>query len=295
MPVDTIIRNQLSRRAPWLEERVVRAHWRLRNRRRSFAWSQLSLPLTALVEPLRRDGVLITNADTVFGDRALLESAAARAKELYDQPRAKRDAAPGSKDTFLTKLATASYDADDPFVRIALHPNVLAVANGYLGLRSTLRALDLWLTEPVAGPAIQTQLWHRDGDDVMNVKLFLYFSDVTRAAGPLCYAPETHPLGSKRELPERDDRARSTDDQLARIVPEQTWRLCEGHAGTVVFADTCGYHKQLKPSGEERLLLVAHYVSGTPFVPRDLELRGVEPDALTDDQYTAAFDRVRAN
>ena len=31
-----------------------------------------------------------------------------------------------------------------------------------------------------------------------------------------------------------------------------------------MFADTCGYHKQLKPESDERLLLVSHYVSGTP-------------------------------
>ena len=52
-------------------------------------------------------------------------------------------------------------------------------------------------------------------------------------------------------------------------------------------------HTQLKPEGEERLLLVAHYVSGTPYVPRALELEGADPAALTDDQHVAVFDRPR--
>ena len=293
MTVGSLIRSQLSRRAPGLEERVVRANWRLRNRSRSFSLDEIDPSLAKLVQRLRRDGVLITDFETVFGDGALFDEAAARARELYEQPRPERQADAGSKATFLTKLATGSYSADDPFVRIALHPRALAVANGYLGLRSTLRALDLWLTEPTEGPAIQTQLWHRDGDDVMNAKLFVYFTDVSRPAGPLCYAPRTHPLGSRRELPERDAQARSTDEQLSRIVPEQEWVLCEGKAGTVVFADTCGYHKQLKPTSDERLLLVAHYVSGTPYVAGSLELHGIDAGALTDDQYAAVFDRVR--
>ena len=102
----------------------------------------------------------------------------------------------------------------------------------------------------------------------MNVKMFVYFTDVKPAAGPLTYAPRTHPLGSRRELPEHDEQGRSDDAQLAQVVPESEWVLCEGPRATVVFADTCGYHKQLKPESGERLLAVSHYVSGTPLVPR---------------------------
>jgi hypothetical protein len=34
-------------------------------------------------------------------------------------------------------------------------------------------------------------------------------------------------------------------------------------------------------------------VSGTPYVPHALELRGVDAGALTDDQHVAVFDRAR--
>jgi hypothetical protein len=287
MGVAAAIRSQL-------EERVERGRWRLRNRDRSYSPGGVDGRVGDLSARLRDQGVLITDVDAVFGGRDLFHEAAAQARRLYEQPREAADAEAGSKATFLTKLATGSYDADDPFVRLALHPNALAIANGYLRLRSTLRSLDLWLTQPTPGPAIQTQLWHRDADDVMNVKMFVYFTDVSRPAGPLCYAPRTHPLGSRRELPERDDQARSTDEQLAKVVSESDWVLCEGRPGTVVFADTCGYHKQLKPEGDERLLLVAHYVSGTPFVPRAVEIHGVDASALSDDQHVAVFDRPRS-
>jgi hypothetical protein len=293
MSVASVIRGQLAQRAPQLEEKAARAMWRIRNRDRVLSPESLDPAVGALAERLRSDGVLITDADAVFGEPSLFEAAAGEARRLYEQPRERTEADAGSKATFLTKLATGSYAGEHPFVTLALHPRALAIANGYLRLRSTLRSLDLWLTEPTPGPAIQTQLWHRDADDVMNVKMFVYFTDVTRAAGPLCYAPRTHPLGARQELPERDEQARSTDEQLAAIVPEHDWVFCEGRPGTVVFADTCGYHKQVKPEGEERLLLVAHYVSGTPFVPRALELRGLDAGGLTDDQHVAVFDRTR--
>jgi Phytanoyl-CoA dioxygenase (PhyH) len=293
MSVAATIRRRLADRAPKLEDRAQQAAWRLRNRARSYGESNVPLQLRPVLDRLRRDGVVITDVDAVFGEQTLYDAAAAHAQQLYEAPREDGDAEAGSKATFLTKLATGSYDFDDPFVALALHPNALAIANGYLRLRSHLRALDVWLTKPTEGPAIQTQLWHRDGDDVMNVKMFVYFTDVTPGAGPLRYAPGTHPLGAHRQLPERDAQARSTDEQMAKVVPESDWILCQGRPATVVFADTCGYHKQQKPESDERMLLVAHYVSGTPFVPPVLELRGVDAAKLSEDQHYAVYDRPR--
>lgn len=293
MSVAATIRRRLADRAPRLDDRTQQMAWRLRNRSRSYDAADVPARLRPIVEQLRRDGIVITDAETVFGDRALYDDAADRARNLYRAPRDESGAEVGSKATFLTKLVSGTFEFDDPFVRLALHPNALAVANGYLRLRSHLRALDLWLTKPTEGPAIQTQLWHRDSDDVMNVKMFVYFTEVRPAAGPLRYAPGTHPLGAKRKLPERDEQARSTDRQMEQIVPERDWVLCVGSPGTVVFADTCGYHKQQKPETDERLLLVSHYVSGTPFVSPVIEIRNVDETSLDDDQHYAVYDRPR--
>ena len=294
MSVAARVRSQLAKRAPRLEEAAVRANWRRRNRDRSFSPDDVTDPtLRRYVDGLARDGVVVGSFGELVADDALFEEAAERARRLHAE-RPRSEGAAGTKESFLTKLASKEFDASDPFVGIALHPNVLAVANGYLRLRSHLRALELWHTRPTPGEAVQTQLWHRDADDVMNVKLFVYFTDVTRPAGPLTYAPRTHPLGDRRTVPEHDEHRRSTDEQMARVVPDREWRVLEGGPGTVVLADTCGYHKQLKPESDERVKLVAHYVSGTPYVPPALELRGVDAASLTDDQYYAVFDRARA-
>ena len=292
MGVTGTIRRELARRAPKLDDRLQETAWRRRNRDRAIEM-QPPAQLRAVVDRLRTDGVAITDVDTVFGDRPLYDAAAARAWELYERPRETQAAEAGSKATFLTKLIDGPLDADDPFTRLVLHESALAVANAYLRMRSTLRAVDLWLTHPTPGDAVQTQLWHRDADDVMNVKMFIYFTDVRRPAGPLCYAPNTHPLGTRRQFPDHDEQGRSNDAQLESVAPRSDWVLCEGPPGTVVFADTCGYHKQLKPESDERLLLVSHYVSGTPFVPAALDLRGVDEASLTSDQFVAVFDRPR--
>jgi hypothetical protein len=292
MALRTGLRNQLARRAPRLDDVAAQAVWKRRNRDRAYEGHDPAV--APLVERLRRDGVAITDFGSVFGETGLYDAAADEARRRYDaRPPESADAEGGSKATFLTKLGDPSYDVSHPFARIALHPRALAVANGYLGLRSTLRALDVWHTHPTEGPAIQTQLWHRDGDDVMNLKLFVYFTDVRAPAGPLCYARRTHPLGPRRKLPVGDEQARSTDEQMRKVSPESDWVLCEGGPATVVFADTCGYHKQLKPESGERMLMVAHYVSGTPMVPRVVELSGADDALLSDDQFVAVHDRPR--
>jgi phytanoyl-CoA dioxygenase PhyH len=270
---------------------VVRANWRRRNRDRYFSPDRIAdTAQRELVETLWRDGYVVTRFEELFGERALFEDSAEHARRLYREPPGVYGAADRSKSSYLTKLAAGSFDARHPFVRIALHPAVLNVANGYLRLRSTLRALELWHTRPTPGAPVHTQLWHRDADDVMNVKLFVYFTPVTRSAGPLTYAPRTHPRGDRRVAPEHDAHHRSTDEQMAKVVPRGEWRILEGQPGTVVFADTCGFHRQLKPESEERVKLVGHYVSGRPYVPPALELEGVDADALTEDQYYAVFD-----
>ena len=289
MTLQARVLGQLGKRAPRLEEAVVRANWRRHNRSRAFDPAAVEPSARPFVEQLVANGFARGRFEELFGETALFEEAAAQARRLYDQ-RGERRAGDG-KASYLAKLATGRYDADDPFVRIALHPAALAVANGYLRLRSTLRALELWHTWPTPGEAIQTQLWHRDADDVMNVKLFCYFTDVTRAAGPLTYAPGTHPLGDRRTRPEHDEHLRSTDGQMAQIVPAAEWVVLEGGPGTIVFADTCGYHKQLKPESAERLKLVAQYVSGSPYVGRDLELENLDASTLSKDQHYAAYDR----
>jgi hypothetical protein len=288
----TALRKQLGRRAPKRDEAAALASWRRRNEDRA---REASEPAVAeLVETLLGDGVVITDFATVFGETGLYDAAADEARKRYDaRPKDEAGAESGSKATFLTKLGDPSYDVSHPFATVALHPRALAVANGYLGMRSTLRALDVWHTHPTEGPAIQTQLWHRDADDLVNLKMFVYFTDVRRPAGPLCYAKGTHPFGPNRELPEGDEQARSNDEQMREVSPEADWVLCEGVPATVVFADTCGYHKQLKPESGERMLMVSHYVSGTPLVPRVVELTGADDAALSDDEYVAVHDRPR--
>jgi hypothetical protein len=88
-------------------------------------------------------------------------------------------------------------------------------------------------------------------------------------------------------VPAHDDRGRTNDEQFEAVLPRHEWVVATGDAGTVVLADTCGYHKQLKPETGDRLLVMSQYTSGTPAYPCDLEIDGVSVNDLTVDQRCA--------
>lgn len=293
MRVKSAVRHQLAKRAPALERAATRARWRRQNSQRTARLGAIGDPkLERFLDDLKRDGIAIGRFEDLFGSTDLYDEAESLALRRRSEHEESGEQQAESAKPYLTKLLpSSSFALDDVFLRIALHPNVLSVANRYMGMRTLLRALDLWLTGPTPGPAIQTQLWHRDGDDLMNVKLFVLFSDVTLAAGPFCYAPRTHPLGDRRRLPERDEHGRSTDEQVSPIVPESEWVVATGTPGTVVLADTCGYHKQIKPTGEQRLLLMSQYVSSAAYVDRALTIEPEGIDELSVDQRYAALEQ----
>ena len=234
---------------------------------------------------LESRGIAITRFDELFPSdlwgELLAESGRLRSAH-HNGPSRVTDVKP-----FKARLLENPLRLDSVFARIAMDPGLLQVVAHYLGMRPLLRALQIWLTFPTAGPPVETQLWHRDGDDVMNVKLFIYLTDVTERAGPFCFAPRTHPVGPLRRDADSDPRGRSEDAEMAAVLPESEWLVCTGEAGTVILADTCGYHKQLKPRGDERMLLMAQYTSGKPAYPPDLRFVVDDPASLTLEQRAA--------
>ncbi len=159
---------------------------------------------------------------------------------------------------------TPKLDLTSPFARFALHRDVRAVVNGYLGMYAQLRFYNLWATPPVASPPAASQLWHRDRDDRMLVKGFLYLRDVDPGSGPFRFAKGTHPKGDiRRDAPAHLEGhiPRSTDAQIASILlPDRMTSIC-GPAGTLILADTRGYHCGGLATERERLLFTFMYTS----------------------------------
>ncbi len=208
-----------------------------------------------LLNDLRRDGVGITTVDELFGSTALFEeldvmvqSLEKRLANKIAKAREKKDS-PGFK-TYLTELLGPRpvLDPSDICVRLALEPAVLNIATAYLGMYARLRFFNVWHNFSSDSPARDSQLWHRDPEDENMFRMFVYLSDVDEGAGPLVYAPGTHKRGKTKGEPETFGEEYSTarradDEHMDCVVPEKRWITATGRKGTVVLADTWGWHK----------------------------------------------------
>jgi len=273
------ITSRVAARAPRLAATVRRTAWRARNLPRSLRFEPNARYVDLeLLDELRARGIAIRPFDEVFRDRDAYE----RLRELAI---AGEGASTSASKDFLTRLLPERVGVESPYVSLALEPQVVALANAYLGMRSYLRALDVWLNVPTDDPPKLSQLWHRDYDDEINLKYFVYLTDVGEESGPFTFAPGTQPHGPRR-LAIKD---RVDDDEMATLVPRDEWVVATGAAGTVVIADTCGYHKGGKPTRGERILWTAQFTSGAAGADRNFELEPNGDHALSDEQRWALY------
>jgi hypothetical protein len=253
--------------------------WRLLNSAPSFSYAMggaAALPSEGarVLRDLNRDGVALSSVDALgippplFGE---LEAAvdALEKRRAADLAAARRDADDSSQigtKTFNVELlgSNPTLDTDDVFCRFALQQSMLGISNSYFGMFTRLRYYNVWHTLATRAQPRESQLWHRDREDFLIMKAFVYLADVDRDAGPFTYAPGTHPKGRVSREPAfalEGGVRRTTDDQMAAIVARERWIEALGTRGTVVFTDTRGYHKGGLARGRDRLIYTCMFTS----------------------------------
>lgn len=228
-----------------------------------------------VVENLNRDGIAVTSIDELLADKkpfaeldaaveSLLEN---RREELQEIKLKAGDASAIGEKTFNVELlgSEVKFDAESVFARFALQETFLNIANAYFGMLVKLRYYNVWQTFATVGAARESQLWHFDREDNYILKLFLYLKDVDEGAGPFTYAPKTHRKGTlwgkQPEFSLEKNVMRSTDEQMSAVVPKENWVKGIGKKGTIIFADTRGFHKGGEARTDDRLMFTAMFTS----------------------------------
>lgn len=231
------------------------------------------LPLSdrecTLVTELRRTGIASDHIGALFGDPALLPAVRTAVEQIekgqaHELARASAAIDEGREKPFLylplgkrTRL-----DLDSVFADVA---NRLApVADAYFGMRTQVRSYAVWRNLASSHEEADSQLWHRDREDLQILKAFLYLEEVASGNGPFWYAPGTHGLGPIPGVAESEIQRgveRSTDAQMAEVLEPEAWVEATGRAGTLVLADTRGYHKGGRAVTGDRLLLTVLFTS----------------------------------
>jgi hypothetical protein len=136
---------------------------------------------------------------------------------------------------------------------------VLGAASRYLGSEPIFAGVKAWwsLPDPTASDAelsSAAQQFHFDYDYPAFVKFFVYLTDVGPNDGPFTYIEGTH-----RAKPRWADGRRSDDELLDELGLGERQRSLTGPAGTLIAADTSGYHKGTPVRERPRLILEAEY------------------------------------
>ena len=133
---------------------------------------------------------------------------------------------------------------------LANHPDMLALAGGYLGYTPVITLMGLRWSFAGAGADADVQHFHRDVEPG-SIKLFAYLTDVDDASGPHHYVARSH----LDRMPLRMQRY--ADRDVARRYGGSV--AITGPAGTTFAIDVKGIHKGVPPVTRPRLMLVIQY------------------------------------
>lgn len=243
-----------------------------------------------LVSELRENGIAATTVEKLGLNADLIGQLLKECQLLADSPRAleigedPRDNVSSVKKDFFFRLLghdTIQVDRPDIFSRVALDPTVLSIANEYLRCYSRLTRYNVWLNLPSTGDPKTSQLWHRDYGDGVMLKMFLMVSPLKKENGAFSYIPGTQLGGQRRNLDppviyELGNRQRTLDEQMRQVVPESEWVTPTGGPGTLIFADTSGFHKGGFVQSGRRLLFKAYYTRWICMVGRTVKISDLD-------------------
>lgn len=251
-----------------------------------------------IINKLNLDGFVVTSVEELFSDDSEFQELETATQVLLDQRKQEiddlkskaNDTAVGKKTFNLEMLGSElTFDSESIFARFALNNRLLNIANAYFQMYAKLRYYNVWKTFASQGSARESQLWHFDREDNLILKLFLYLDDVDEGAGPFTYAPGTHRKGPLRSIkPEffmEGNVRRTTDEQMDAVFPKENWKKGTGKKGTIIFADTRGFHKGGEARTKDRLMYTCMYTSKASESKDLLKIPSkMETKTLTNDQ-----------
>jgi hypothetical protein len=245
------------------------------SRQSTFSPPELDEPQRRVLETIQRDGIAVVPFREVVGDDELWQTLSAdiatftgHTEENLDELRAQQ-----KKKSYLIRRFLKSgqrFGFDDPWLRFGLSSHVLDIVNSYRAELTWMIDVDNWYTipDPNAEDRVASQRWHRDPWDNHIVKVFTYFSDVDEDAGPFEYLRGSPAGGRNAHLwPWEGDEVYEAhglyppQDEFESKAPAEDILTATGPAGTMVFADTSGFHRGGWTKSKPRILSYCSYVS----------------------------------
>lgn len=243
----------------WLYAGARRGLALVRDRARYAAVRQASRSAHAI---RREDGFLVLRPGAIPGTDAVVEEArAALAAFDREQPPAGKN----RKRFLVNVLHDAGLTLPSPFVRLALDEDVLAAVGRYLGIAPVITRIAVFHSDVVDAAPTSSQLYHCDGDEVSQVKVFVYCSDVEPRSGPLTIVGAGDTADVLRRTKYTFD-MRLTDADVLGQQDRSREHPILGPSGTTVLVDTSRclhFGSRVEPDAPPRLVTMIQY--STPY------------------------------
>jgi hypothetical protein len=158
---------------------------------------------------------------------------------------------------------------DSPFMRLALHPDVVAAATRYLGVVPILQFVSVYYSSETNEDLSKSQLYHCDSDDTEQVKVWVLCNEVTPETGPLTLLPAAQSDLVRKNVGYTYDMLLS-DEQVSGILGAQaTPQQFLGPTGTVGFFDTSRclhFGSRFLDPTKTRLIVMLQYITPLSFI-----------------------------
>ncbi len=224
----------------------------------------------ATLAKLNEDGVAILHLDDLSSDSKLLGrlNTSARCPVVLQAEKLSGQTLYNHKIRGIGRNIKGKH-IPDAYLDFFLSDKLLNIINSYFGLHTRLNYIDAWYSFPVNPNNLfaTTEQWHRDHEDKRIIKVFVYLSDVAKDMGPFSYINGTHSKGQDKftwlspPSPPRGIYLRASDLDLVQQNDRHTINAYPGKTGSVIIADTSGFHKGGRAVAEPRHVLVAFFTS----------------------------------
>lgn len=179
-----------------------------------------------------------------------------------------------NKDFFAPIADPSDFTRDHPLVRLALRPDILDAVTHYLGCVPLLQdVMFRWSPPIVQATPRMSQLFHCDGEDLRQIKIFVLCSAVGPENGPL-QLMDAATSARLRRTTAYQYRARMTDERAAEVLGPLSLTPVLGEPGTVCLVDTSRcfhYGSRVEQNAAPRLVANIQYLSPFAFtLPRSV-------------------------
>ncbi len=173
----------------------------------------------------------------------------------------------GGKKNFLKSYNLDLFEKDNHiFFKFLFEENILNRIIGYLGRNLTFAGASILYSENITFEEGRSQNFHMDGEDLNQIKIFLYISDVDENSGPLTVLSKIDSIilynkyDQNRLLKKKTIRIK--DEILEKFSMKNCIYPLVGKKGTINLVDTSNcYHFGSRPGKKPRYVLMYQFLN----------------------------------